>query len=338
MKVAKKIIDSMEKCYSITFLNYQGSGHFLVATEKAGPCNIYSLDGERVSTVWNEPGGVMSMVAYGQGFLATQKFFSPNDSAQARIVYASPLADGTWSVNCVAELPFVHRFDVLERDGRKYLVACTIKSEHLHKDDWSSPGRIYSAELPEDVSCFSEEKQLKLEVIKDGLFRNHGYSRTMNEGKCCALVASDQGIFRLTPPAAEGDWEIEQLLDLAASDAVIMDIDGDGQDELFVMRPFHGDTVEVYKGGEKVFEWQQEGAFLHAIWPAVISERQSVVFGCRGGSRDLLLLSYDDGYNIETIDRDCGSANVNHYQNEGRDYIISANREKNEVALYVISQ
>ena len=34
--------------------------------------------------------------------------------------------------------------------------------------------------------------------------------------------------------------------------------------------------------------------------------------------------------------RDCGSANVYHYVKDGKDVIISANREIDEVAMYTL--
>lgn len=57
MKVEKKVIGNLAKCYSIAPLHYQGMDYFLVAAEKVGRCILFDLDGNEVDTVWTEPGG-----------------------------------------------------------------------------------------------------------------------------------------------------------------------------------------------------------------------------------------------------------------------------------------
>ena len=70
-------------------------------------------------------------------FLATHKFYSPNDSKEAKIILASPKGKNDWAVKTIADLPFVHRFDILTRGGVNYIVACALKSGHEFKDDWA---------------------------------------------------------------------------------------------------------------------------------------------------------------------------------------------------------
>ena len=93
MKVEKKVISNLNKCYAMAELNYKGEHCFLVAAEKQDPCYLFAEDGTKLETVWTKPGGVMTMVQVpgsdGQ-FLATHKFYSPNDSLDARIVIATP--------------------------------------------------------------------------------------------------------------------------------------------------------------------------------------------------------------------------------------------------------
>jgi hypothetical protein len=348
MKVEKKVLARLEKCYSIAPLKYNGREHFLVAAEKVDRCILFDDDGNEEDTVWTEPGGVMSMVQVpgtnGQ-FLATQRFYSPNDGADAGIVVVTPQGRGNWQRRTLVQLPFVHRFDILERNGRRYLIACTIKSASEYKDDWRSPGKIYAADLPGDLSRFDTDSQLSLSVIKDGMLKNHGYYRcTGHNGTEYAVISSNEGIYTVVPPEQPGAaWTITQLSDIPSSDALLLDLDGDGKEELAVLSPFHGDTFLVLKesGGTyvPVYTCPEKMEFLHAVYGGQLCGKPRVVVGYRKGRRNLVAFSYDAAtrsYAAEILDTDCGPANVFHYIHNGRDRIVSANRETDEIAMYTI--
>lgn len=348
MKVEKKKISDLTKCYSIAPLEYQGKKHFLVAAEKKDPCLLFDEEGNQEDMVWKEPGGVMTMVqvpgADGQ-FLATHKFYSPNDSKEAKIVVVTPVENGGWDVKTLTNLPFVHRFDILVRNGVRYLIACALKSGHEQKDDWRFPGKVYAAVLPENLSGFDEEHPLELKVIKEGMLKNHGYYRVEQNGVMTGLISCENGVFQFIPPKQkDGEWEIKTLITDAASDAVLVDFDEDGEKELAVIAPFHGDKVRFYKKKDGVYqleyEFEESREFLHSIYGGMLGGKPVLITGHRKAERDLMMFSYDANqkrYVMEYIDRDCGSANVYHFEREGADYLVSANREIDEVALYKIT-
>ncbi|HCT91124.1 MAG TPA: hypothetical protein DF613_07065 [Lachnospiraceae bacterium] len=347
MKAIKLKTHELEKCYAVAPLRYQGSDHILVAAEKQNKCLLFDTDGNLEDTVWEGPGGTMSMVQVPGSdgvFLATHKFYSPNDSKEAKIVLVTPGAAGGWDVRTLAELPFVHRFDILTAGGKYYLIACALKSGHEYKDDWSMPGKIWAAELPEDLSGVDGEHPLSLTCIKEGLLKNHGYCRVCDGDGEWALVSADNGIFRVMPPAsAGGQWRVETLTEDAASDAVFVDFDGDGEREILAITPFHGDTVKIYKkrenGYEPVYTYGFPMEFAHAIWGGTVEGIPLAFIGHRKGKRDLLALYYDresGTYAGKVLDHDVGPANVLCYRKEGRYYLAAANRETDEIAFYAI--
>lgn len=345
MNVEKKVISHLTKCYSIAPLAYQGKKHFLVAAEKVDKCILFDENGNEEDTVWNEPGGVMTMVQIpgtnGQ-FLATHKFYSPNDSKDAKIVVVTPKGKGDWEVKTLVELPFVHRFDILTRNGVNYLIACALKSDHEYKDDWRFPGKVYGAVLPENLNEFDENHPLQLTVLKDGMLKNHGYFRVEENGIPTGLVSCENGVFEFIPPENENsEWEIRQLLTDPASDAVLVDFDQDGETELATIAPFHGDKIRFYKKENGTFtlryEFPESREFLHSIYGGECCGKQVLITGHRKGQRDLMMFWFDKAascYKMEYIDRNCGSANVYHYVKDGADMLVSTNREIDEVALY----
>lgn len=347
MKVEKKVISNLTKCYSIAPLQYQGRRHILVAAEKTDACLLFDEEGNQEDVVWDGPGGTMSMIQVpgtnGQ-FLATQKFYSPNDAKEAKIVIVTPKAKGNWEVRTLAEIPFVHRFDILYRNGVKYLIACALKSDFEYKDDWRFPGKVYAAVLPDNLDEFNAEHQLPMEVIREGMLKNHGYYRVEEDGANSCVISCEEGVYQFFPPEnAKATWKIDKLLDVPTSDAVLVDFDGDGEKELAVFSPFHGDRICFYKKADGEFrlqyEFEERREFLHAIFGGVIGGTPVLVAGHRRGKRDLMMFRYDvseNTYKMEYIDRDCGSANVLYYKKDGTDMLVSANREIDEVALYTL--
>ena len=348
LKVEKKVISNLNKCYAMSELTWEDRHCFLVAAEKRDPCLLFSEDGELLDTVWTEPGGVMTMtpVPGTQGqFLATHQFYSPNDSKEAKIVIATCKGRGDWEIRTLCRAPFVHRFAVLNRNGVNYLLVCCLKSGHEYKNDWRFPGACFASVLPKDLSVFSDEHPLSLEPIMTDMLQNHGYSTVCIDGYEAGLVGCEQGTFLFRPPVAHGrDWEIEQLCAVPASDSVLIDFDGDGKLELGTISPFHGSSLTVYhldEFGNYVPCWkydapEKETGMLHATWAGTLLGKPTWAVGWRKGTKCTIAITWEDGaYRTEFIDRDTGCANLMHFVNAaGRDVLVGTNREIDEVAMY----
>lgn len=352
MKIEKKVISNLNKCYSMSLLDYQGKPCFLVAAEKHDPCYLFAEDGTKLETVWQEPGGVMTMAPVPNGggaFLATHQFYSPNDSANAKIVIATPVFENNWEIRTLTDAPFVHRFGILNRNGVNYLIVCCLKSGHEYKNDWRFPGACYGAVLPEDLSAYNDDNQLPLTEIKGGMLKNHGYSLVRKDGHDAALVGCEEGVFLFSPPASlGGEWEVEQLLSVPCSDAVLMDFDGDGKLELGSIAPFHGNSIVIYhldEHGNYVPQWkfgrpEAETEMVHGTWACDLLGKPTWIVGWRKGTKDTIAITWGDGdYAVDYIDRNTGCANALHFVNtDGKDVIVATNREIDEIAMYTITE
>ncbi len=354
MKFEKKVVSNLHLCYSLAELEYHGQHCFLVGAEKHDPCYLFNEDGEQIDTVWEGPGGVMTMLQVpgsdGQ-FLSTHEFYSPNDGKAARIIIATPMPDGEWEVRTLCDAPFVHRFGILERNGVHYLIVCCLKSDMEYKNDWRFPGACYGAVLPDDLSSFDADHQLELKLLKDGMLRNHGYSLIRENGYDEAVVGCEEGTFRIAPPADEnGEWEFTNILPVPSSDSVLTDLDGDGIDELGTFAPFHGNSLSIYhqdEYGNYVPQWkysapEAETEMLHATWACELCGKKTWVVGWRKGTKDTIAITWDPeagNYKTEYIDRDTGCANIMYFKNSaGKEFLIATNREIDEVAMYSVEE
>ncbi len=340
MKFEKRFLTEMNRCYSANSIVVDGQSRILLATEGEGPCLAWSgPDYEASHTVWDGPGGTMSIVPIpgtNGEFLAVQKFFKMFQWEEAKVVHVRPLASGGYAVSDVLHLPYIHRFDLLSVGDRLYFIGCTLATTKQSKEDWSDPGKIWVGE-------FIPGKPLELSVLKDGLTKNHGYSRLTQGAAMTSLVTCEQGAFDVKPPQAPGAaWQIRQFMDWPISDISAVDIDGDGELEFATIEPFHGSYFRVYKKIDgrfrKVFEHPEVSEFYHVVVGTTLAGKPVFIGGCRRGKQQLFYVHAQPGSTLqlraEVIEEGVGPSNVYVLHEPGRDVLVAANREKAEAALY----
>ena len=343
MKIEKHKRTELQGCYSCSSIEVDGQTRILLASEGRDRCLAWSApEYERSHTVWDAPGGTMSMVPIpgtNGEFLAIQKFFRLFDWEEAKLVHVLPLADETYRVTDLLHLPYIHRFDLLTVGGRHYFIACTLAAHKATKDDWSHPGGIWVGE-------YTGAAPLSLSRLRVDITQNHGYSRLVRDGVMRGLVTGREGAFTVTPPQRPGDeWRVEQFMDWPISDITAIDIDGDGELEFATIEPFHGEFFRMYKkrGGvfEKIFEHPEVTEFYHVVVGARLAGEPVVIGGCRRGKKQLFYVRARQASPLElearVIEEGVGPSNVYVLHEADREIIVAANRESEEAALYFVT-
>ena len=343
MHIERRFLAGMNRCYAATHIDVDGQTRILLATEGEGPCLAWvGPDHEGPHTVWAGPGGTMSMVPIpgtNGEFLAVQKFFRMFEWEEAKLVHVKPAGDGSYRVTDALHLPYIHRFDLLPVRDRLYFIGCTLATRKASREDWSSPGKIFVGE-------YRGPGPLQVSVLKDGLTQNHGYSRLERDGRVSSLVTCREGAYEVTPPQRAGAaWGVQQFMDWPISDIAAIDIDGDGELEFATIEPFHGSYFRVYKSVAgtylKVYEHPEVSEFYHVVTGTTLAGKPVFVGGCRRGRQQLFYVQARQQEPLvlqaEVIDEGVGPSNVHVMHEPGRDIIVSANREKAEAALYIVT-
>lgn len=104
-----------------------------------------------------------------------------------------------------------------------------------------------------------------------------------------------------------------------------------------------GDRICIYRqkngGFEKAYTYEKKAEFSHSIYGGMLGGRPAVVIGHREGERNLIVFTWNkkaQSFEAQLLDKDCGSANVYKFSEDGEDYIVSTNREIDEAALYKV--
>lgn len=332
----RKTLSSLEKCYAVSTYTSGGEDRILFASEIARPALAFdgqTLEAEEISVMG---GGTMSMVPLpgSSDFLAIENFFPPFAAAGSKLVRVGHRKEGWHKVEVLA-LPYLHRFGLLPVPGGHALILSVLCEHKADKDDWSSPGLVYTAPL--DL-----ESPLCLEPLLKGLPRNHGFFTGTFAGRPAAAVASDRGVHLLLPPVeADGSWEVRQLIDVPAGEVWLCDLDGDGLEELVTIEPFHGTALKIYHqqpGGSfsPVWTLPEPLEFAHALWCGPLWGSICGVCGSRRGEAPLFRFFYEGGtYRTERIESGASAANIAVGRWHGQDCLLSANHGQNQCVMYL---
>jgi hypothetical protein len=270
-------------------------------------------------------------------FIAVQHFFPGFQSAGAKLVWGRRKKPGDWEIQDLVSLPYIHRFDLFTLGTERYILAATLCGSKKNREDWSDPGAVYLGKLPQRI-----EEGVQFTPVLENLTKNHGYCRGFWEGAPAGFVTSEEGIFVLSPPKTAGTpWKTIHILERPVGDVAVWDLDGDGEDELITIEPFHGNQVVVNKKqGDRygiVYRYPGELDFAHAVVGCTLRGKPAVIGGARRKKAELFILTGTAGrYEAQVVEQGIGPSNVAVIKGPDRDMIISANHTQNQAALYVV--
>lgn len=333
----RSVLTDLEGVYCIELFHTPQGLKLAAASETHGGwCKLVDLATREEEVVWTGPGGCMNISQLDESgaLVGIQDFYKGFQSERARLVRACPGAEG-WQTQVLKVLPYLHRSGVVHTAQGPYVVASTLCTYRSGPEDWSHPGKIQVAPLPQG------EEEIQFRVIQEGIAKNHGFWQGTLDGCPVTLIGGSQGLFRVALPRDGGDWQVDKLLDREISDCAVADLDGDGEDELVTFEGFHGDTAAVNKRVDGVWQivYTLPMHFAHAIWAGELLGRNMFAVGYRKGDGRLYLVEHDgSGYRPTLLEEGVAPSNVRGFVLDGRSYLAAAARDMDQVVLYELER
>ena len=333
MEMKKTILCDIAKCYAVLGLMIGGEPYLIYAGEADGSIRAFHGPDFQICQLISEGGGgTMSLVPIPDRegwFFASRGFYSMVDCGESEIDLVR--FDGSsFTLEKIASLPYLHRFGMIAgADGTRYLVAATLHGFKKDKEDWSHPGHISYGVLPDDLSG---SFQVEMTQLPGDYHIHHGFCIGTQAGKPAAYTSCQEGVLRIFPPALRGgEWTVENILPQPVSDIAVCDIDGDGQEELAALMPFHGDQCRVYRwadgGYREIYRHPDGNDFYHTVIAGTLAGKPAFIIGARKGRGELFTLSWEEGrLACHTIENGIGPCNGAVLHAPGTDYLLVASR------------
>ncbi len=338
MKPVKRVLAKLNAPYAVGALRLGGRQCVVAGTEDHGPILLAAAPYTQATAIVPGPGGCMALASDPQepGELFAIMGCFPGYRFQTGAVHHIRQGPGGWASTKILDLPFAHRIDFVARAGRRFLIAAALARDKSDPNDWSQPGSLYACAVPSD-----RKGTWQPVPVLEGIHRNHGLLVAPLKGKRTVLVSGAEGLFALDLDKPGSAWDFSKIIDREISEVAVLDLDGDGRDELATIEPFHGDRLCVYRpdAGTWRLAWDTGLEFGHGLLAGMLGGVASVLVSNRAGSRDLLLFQFPRGLEAperSVIDAGAGAANALILRDASGESIVSANQAAGEIALYEV--
>ena len=332
----KQKLLELEYVYTANIFPFDNQLCVVAGSENEFPSYIQVFNQTESTQISSAPGGTMSLVpAPGSHnhLVSVMGLFPPFIGFDAGI-FLHTKKDGNWSTRNVIPLPFAHRCEFLTVGGVHHLFVASCSKYKENPEDWKLAGEVYGVVVGNPDSC-----DWTPTLILNNLYRNHGMTKSVINGVECLCVSGTEGIFAIKPNSS-GKYDVTQLFDREVSEFYYTDFDNDGVDELVTIEVFHGNTLNVYKMNHGKWENKYTSvlSFGHGLTVGKFNGEAVIVVGNRRDSGALELHKVVDftkgDIRKSIIEEGVGPTQTRLFHHEGTDYILSANQQKNEVAVY----
>lgn len=342
METIKTTACLLDQPYSVSPFVYEGELCCLAASEgEGGACVILTAKGA-ITLKGDLVGGCMNLVSvpeHPNTFLTIQRFYPVFRSERAKVVMvhvAAPNEDRTADCQVwdLCDIPFVHRIGLYGGEDGLYLMAGVLCRSKQYTDDWSQPGYVAAYAFDPETPDVGEP-----EIIIPKLHKNHGMALYPQSSKYDMLVSGAEGVYSITRKA--GQWKAAQLNAQETSDVCMLDIDGDGIDEMLTIEGFHGNTFNGYHR-DKDSTWtpmfSRPLAFGHVLWCGMLNGKPCALSGSRAEGKELTLHRFERGEIVsETVlDAPCAPTQVAVLDDGGSVRIFASNTLGGEIAQYLV--
>lgn len=339
MEIQKKRIAHLDKVYAVAAVQIGGRDYCMAASEnRDGTCLLIDIETEQCVTVWDGPGGVMSLVPVRgeQAVLSIEGFYPVFDSKES-VICRTELAfeDGKLKAEKkkLCNLPYVHRIGLVYEGGKPFLVASTLCAYKAYTEDWSQPGSIFAGE-------YKKDRPLELTCLYEGLTKNHGMYIDETKSSPEIYAGAAEGILHIRK---EGGWNV-QLWDAGeTSDICLADVDRDGTEEIAVIQGFHGRHIRLLKQQADGFCCIGELPlrFGHVLWAGEIFGSLYLIGGSRGGDKALSVYRVERGEKpkLHLVYRDVGTgaAQIAVLRRKDKVRILAASHGEDAVDMYTLT-
>lgn len=377
MNIQHRTLAKLPRGYSITVVpgtEVDGLPSFVAGSEGDDVLLYFESPGFRPVVIAREPGGYISLAPMeldGRRYVIAATKFKPGFDAATSDIRVYPLDRGEMpACAIVADLPYTHRVALLQRDGKKYVLASTLCTAKAGRDDWTQPGGILIAEVPAGFSiekhAQAPEARWLMRYVFSGMNKNHGLDHAVLGARGNGagtrdgyLVSAMEGLFFMEIPEDMGSakpWAGERICASENSDAFACDWDDDGEPEIFSISPFHGNELAMHKrrvahvSAGTAAAWTRtlihaDLSFGHIVWAGNFLGRPGLLAGSRRERRELRLYrpatDFDGGVdpNYTLIDEGIGPSQITVVERSpARMALYVAAHGVDEVRIYEVTE